>query len=145
MQLRTLPHGSTHAAQDPSPLAGIAGLDLTEGLRLAMGREALYRRLLTHFVQGQSGALQHVANALARGDAEGAARAVHTLKGTSAQIAAPMLHEAARLWEAALRDGLGAAELAHAEARVAAHLGPLVRVLCQRLDIPVPEGTPPRA
>jgi CheY-like chemotaxis protein/HPt (histidine-containing phosphotransfer) domain-containing protein len=68
-----------------------AGLDADLGLRLAMGREALYRSLLDMFVSGQRDFRAQLGLALANADWTGARRIVHTLKGAAAQIGATEL------------------------------------------------------
>ena len=78
-------------AEGVPALNPIAGLDLTLGLRLALGREALYRSLLDKFVSGQRDFHARISQALAAADWPVAVRIAHTLKGTAAQIGATEL------------------------------------------------------
>ncbi|MDD2729535.1 PAS domain S-box protein [Malikia sp.] len=88
-----------------SALAGVDGLDARLGLGQVMGREALYREILTRFVASQRDQAEAIARALADGRRDEAQRLAHTLKGLTAQIGALPLREQAGRLEAALRDG----------------------------------------
>ncbi|SDI41838.1 Signal transduction histidine kinase [Propionivibrio dicarboxylicus] len=87
------------APPEPSPIAGI---DFRVGLRFALGREALYNRLLDKFVGTQSDFRAQITRALAAADWIGAARIAHTLKGAAAQIGAIDLPEQAAKLESSI-------------------------------------------
>ena len=72
-------------------LAGVAGLDVPTGLRLALNREKLYRALLEKFIENQSDVPAQATAALDADDWLTAERLAHTLKGVAAQIGAPAL------------------------------------------------------
>ncbi|MEN9904301.1 MAG: hypothetical protein RLZZ555_866, partial [Pseudomonadota bacterium] len=86
-------------------LAEIDGLDARQGLSLVLGREALYRDVLSRFVSSQRGQAEAIVQALADGRRDEARRMAHTVKGLAAQIGALPLTEQAAQLEAALRDG----------------------------------------
>ena len=120
-------------------LADIEGLDARRGLGLVMGRERLYRELLTRFVASQSGQAKAIAQALASGQRDEARRLAHTLKGLAGQIGAlPLREQAARL-EAALRDG--EADPAPLLAGIASELPRLGAAIAARL----PQAAAPQA
>ena len=100
--------GRDDPAREPgwiTALSGIDGLDARRGLSQLLGRDALYREILSRFVSGQRDTASRIGEALAAGQRDKAQRLAHTLKGLAAQIGAlPLREQAARL-EAALRDG----------------------------------------
>ncbi|WP_156924453.1 ATP-binding protein [Derxia gummosa] len=77
-----------------------ARLDADAGLRLVGGMRDLYARVLHGFVQAYAGGLPLTPES----GAADVARAVHTLKGLSAQIGATRLHRACLAWEATWRE-----------------------------------------
>ncbi|WP_139826420.1 ATP-binding protein [Derxia lacustris] len=77
-----------------------ARLDVDAGLQLVGGMRDLYARLLRGFAQAYAGGLPLTADS----GADEVARAVHTLKGLSAQIGATRLHRACLAWEATWRE-----------------------------------------
>src|SRR5690606_36298414 len=89
-----LPDGSL-----PPPLPE---LDMTQGLRNALGRPAFYAELLHRFMDSQGGVAERIAQALAQGHQEQAARDAHTLRGLAGTVGAIVLQDAA----ARLEDGL---------------------------------------
>ena len=98
-------------ARGPAPgwiteLAAIDGLDARLGLEQLLGREALYRDILSRFVTSQRGQADAIAQAIAAGQRDEAQRLAHTLKGLAAQIGARTLNEQAARLEEALRQGL---------------------------------------
>ena len=86
-------------------LADVAGLDARLGLGQVLGREALYRDVLTRFVASQRDQAAAIAQAMKTGQRDQAQRLAHTLKGLAAQIGALPLSEQAGQLEAALRAG----------------------------------------
>ncbi|MGB3449881.1 MAG: response regulator [Giesbergeria sp.] len=77
-------------------------LDMTQGLRNALGRPAFYAELLHRFMDSQGGVAERIAQALAQGHQEQAARDAHTLRGLAGTVGAIALQDAA----ARLEDGL---------------------------------------
>lgn len=134
------------AAAPASTTWQVPGLDAAAGLRLALGRESLYRSLLTTFVHGQADWLQRFAQARQDGDAALALRMAHTLKGVAAQIGAQPLSQAAQALEGALQRGEGEAVVEPLQAAVRAGLQPLLDGLrAQRLTVaatPAMAGAP---
>jgi len=85
-------------------LPAVPGLDLALGLRNAMGRRALYADMLRRFLEGQGGAAERIAEALAAGNADLATREAHTLRGLAGTVGAVALQECAGQLEDALRE-----------------------------------------
>jgi two-component system sensor histidine kinase/response regulator len=83
-------------------LEAIPGLDTGLGLRAALDRPSLYRSLLHKFVKSQRDFEARFGQALAGADWSSAERLAHTLKGTSAQIGALDLRDAAQRLERAI-------------------------------------------
>ncbi len=96
------------AARVPTaaPSAGAAlpvlpGLDSVAGLARVGGNQALYLRLLDQFAERQADAGNRVAQALRSGDAQGAQRIAHTVRGVAGNIGlAPLQATAAALEQA---------------------------------------------
>ncbi|MEY5097479.1 MAG: hypothetical protein RJA36_198 [Pseudomonadota bacterium] len=125
------PAGAASAALPA--LENIAGLDVAQGLRRVLGREALYRDLLEKFVSGQGDAPQRIGAALAAGEHAEAERAAHTLKGVAAQIGAARLSERALALEQAIRAGEPLAVLEPLQVALAGELQPLLQALARQL------------
>ncbi len=101
---------ASHQAPGTEPawitgLAETSGLDARLGLSQVLGRETLYRDVLSRFVTSQRDLASAIAQALEAGQQDEARRLAHTLKGLAAQIGALPLREQAAELEAALRDG----------------------------------------
>ena len=79
----------------------VPGVDVRAGLATAMGNEALYRRLLRKFYDGQKDFARLFAEALASADPSEAERCAHTLRGTAGTIGAKEVKEAAEALERA--------------------------------------------
>ena len=79
----------------------VPGVDVRAGLATAMGNEALYRRLLRKFYDGQKDFATLFAKALASADPSEAERCAHTLRGTAGTIGAKEVKEAAEALERA--------------------------------------------
>ena len=117
-------------AEGPHSLHAIAGLDVNLGLRYALGREALYRRLLDKFVAGQQGFQARINQALADGDWTGAKRIAHSLKGAAAQIGSSELPGLAAQLESSIgqhEPGTSLLPLQQQASAVAVQLATLIR------------------
>ncbi len=113
--------------------AGIDGLDAGLGLRQALGREALYRKLLSSFVKSQAEMPWRIEAALADSDWPRAEREAHTLKGVAAQIGALEIRTLAEQLEAAIRNREPQEKLDKTEATLAAALEQLIEAVSKRL------------
>ncbi|RFO97683.1 hypothetical protein DIC66_07450 [Rhodoferax lacus] len=96
----TLSPGSTSTLALPQ---GIAGLDVEQGLRRVLGKEAVYTKMLRKFMGGQHDAVAQIKWALASGDWEDAERLAHTLKGVAGNLGATVVQSDAAALEAALQ------------------------------------------
>ena len=111
-------------------LPEVPGLDTEQGMVTTQNNVALYLRLLRKFRESRGNDFEKVfANAIASGDAEGAERAAHTLKGVAGSIGATELYEAAVTLNEACKRGAEASELQGLFAHVTAILGPLLSAL----------------
>jgi PAS domain S-box-containing protein len=88
----------------------IQGIDVPAGLRRTGGNRQRYATLLRKFAEQQSGTVGAIETALAIGDAGGAERAAHSLKGAAATLGASSLSEAAARTEAAIKSNGDVAE-----------------------------------
>jgi two-component system sensor histidine kinase/response regulator len=116
----------------------VDGLDAALGVRLALGRDALYRSLLTKFVAGQADAPARIAAALAAAEWTSAERHAHTLKGVAAQIGAGEIRTLAAALEQAIRDRQPDAARAALQDRLAGALASLIAALRARLPQAAP-------
>ena len=123
-------------------LEGIAGLDPAAGLRQAMGRDTLYRRLLLTFVTDQAATPGRLATALAAGDWTDAQRLAHTLKGVAAQIGAKGLSALAEQLEQAIQHRAPETRLADLRDAIAGPLNSLIETITARL---APSAPPDQA
>jgi PAS domain S-box-containing protein len=83
---------SAPSADDTPPeLPELPGIDKVDGLRRMMGRVPLYEKVLRDFRQRFAGEPTRIREALAAGDAKGARRRAHSLKGTAATVGAEAL------------------------------------------------------
>ena len=80
-----------------------AGVDTAGGLRTALGQQALYRKLLKRFMDGQRDTLERTRACLEGGQAQEATREAHTLAGVAGNIGAHALMRAAKELEQACR------------------------------------------
>ena len=80
----------------------LPGLAVAEGLKRVMGKREIYLRVLENFVSEKRGFVEHFVALLEQGDQEESRKAVHSLKGVAATIAANALSESARQAEAQL-------------------------------------------
>lgn len=72
-------------------LSGWQHIDTQLGLSLMMGKQDLYRQVLSRFRDGQANAAQHLQEALSALDDERALFLIHTLKGLAGSIGARQL------------------------------------------------------
>ncbi|MEO5339877.1 MAG: response regulator [Magnetococcus sp. MYC-9] len=86
----------------PSDLPGI---QITAALHRVKGNQRLLARLVVRLAETTTDMLRRVRDTLSRGDREGAARMVHTLKGSSGNISAVDLYEGLTELERAIRQG----------------------------------------
>ncbi|MBK5914055.1 PAS domain S-box protein [Rhodocyclus purpureus] len=110
-------------------LSEVTGLDAKQGLRLALGREALYLGLLAKFVAGQADAPARIAQALAGGDLAVAERLAHTLKGVAAQIGAGDVRSLAEQLEHAIHNRAPTVLLEKLQAQTVTALAVLIEAL----------------
>ena len=133
-------------ASSPAPqeaLPPIAGLDTNDGLARVGGNRTLYVKILRQFAEQQGPALDHVADALARGDHALAERLAHTLKGVAGNIGATSVQSAAAVLERAIRDRSNADEVKRAEQQVGSVLEPLVAGIRTALGAAAPDASAP--
>jgi signal transduction histidine kinase/DNA-binding response OmpR family regulator/HPt (histidine-containing phosphotransfer) domain-containing protein len=87
----------------------IPGIDTAGALKRTGGNPKRYESLLRKFAQSAPGAVQEIRIALAGHDTATAARAAHSLKGSSANLGAASLAEVAAKAETAITTGVGVA------------------------------------
>jgi HPt (histidine-containing phosphotransfer) domain-containing protein len=116
------------AGAAPAPAAtaipDIPGIDVADGLRRMLNRQALYEKVLRDFHVRFVGEAGRIRQALATGDTEAAARQAHSLKGTGGMVGAKGVAEQAALLEQAIKAGSP-----EVEARLAQFEGELNQVL----------------
>lgn len=84
-------------------------IDVDDALKRVGGNEALYKKLLGRFIEGNY--LEPICSAIQSGDMEEAAKSAHTLKGVSANLSLVKIQLASVELEHAIKDGLGHNEL----------------------------------
>lgn len=107
-------------------------LDVADALGRVMGDRALCARMLGRFRDDYRHGAAPIRDAIARGDLPLARRIAHTLKGASAMISAPALHQQASALELALGPASSSADaelLASLESALSAVLQAIERVL----------------
>jgi len=120
------------ASGDPQAKAwptAIEGLDLTLGLRRAMGVKKLYSSMLGRFLEGRKDTPSRIREALDAGDIKAAELLVHSLRGLSAQIGATQVPAHAQALEQALHGEQPRATLDALLERLEASLGELIAAL----------------
>ncbi|MES1162859.1 MAG: response regulator, partial [Rhizobacter sp.] len=97
------------AASAPSedPLARLPGIDVQIGRNSTMSNDALYRRLLGMYREGQRHFGAQFGTARASGDHATALRLVHNLRATSGSLGAVAVQQSARALETACARGDG--------------------------------------
>jgi two-component system, sensor histidine kinase and response regulator len=91
--------------------SSIPGLDCEQGLKRMNGSLAGYQRLLRIFADDQADAVERLRAKLRAGDKREATRIAHTLKGAAGSLGATWVQASAARAEAAVRDGVDAAEI----------------------------------
>ena len=104
----------------------LAGIDTRFGLATALNQEALYRRLLRKFRDGQENFADLFAQAQAGPDTTAAQRCAHTLNGTAATVGAKQVQAAAAQLELACKQQAPQAQI---DALLQAVLAELVPVM----------------
>ncbi len=123
------PEPALSDAADPAWPAALAGLDLTLGLRRAMGMKPLYLSLLGRYRDGRRDTPARIRQALDAGDVKTAELLSHSLRGVSAQIGATQVPGDAQALEEAIHEGHARASLDVLLARLDSSLGELVSAL----------------
>ena len=127
----------------PRPLPPLMpGISVTRGLATANNNEALYRRLLVRFRDGQAGFAEQFAAAQQDADPTAVQRLAHTLKGTAGNVGAIAVEGAAADLEMACQAGRSPTEMQIMLTAVLNALGPVLEGLAH-LDTPAPSGAPP--
>jgi two-component system sensor histidine kinase/response regulator len=97
--------------QDPAELqqrlSAIPGLDLDQGLTIAHGKWALYRRLLALFADLHADDAECLRQQLQAQDWTAMQRVAHTLKGTAGNLGAVQIQAAAEALQTAIRQNAG--------------------------------------
>jgi len=98
-------------------LARCPGMDVRQGLRMLRDNHEKYVGLLRRMVATYRASVSSIGDALAAGNAEGARRIVHSIKGIAATLGATGIADTALALETPLRS-LPDAERAHAVAEL---------------------------
>ena len=80
-------------------------LNWQDGVARVVDNRGLYAKLLGRFSESEKEAANNIAEALGQGDMEKAAYLTHSLKGTSANLGAEQLSQAALDLEAVIKSG----------------------------------------
>ena len=136
-----MPDAAGAAGSLAERLAGIPGLDVATGLRLARGREPLYLKLLQKFVDSEQQFVAQLAAALDKNDLATAVNLAHTLKGVAGQVGAETVHGLAALLERSLKEGEPAPVFDTLKLQIAELLDRLLPALSAALP-PEPGGRP---
>jgi HPt (histidine-containing phosphotransfer) domain-containing protein len=83
----------------------IPGIDVADGLRRMLNRQALYEKVLRDFHARFVGEAGRIRQSLAAGETEAATRQAHSLKGTGGMVGAKGVAEQAALLEQAIKTG----------------------------------------
>ncbi|WP_295443602.1 ATP-binding protein [uncultured Thiodictyon sp.] len=118
-------------------LAAIPGLDTTLALRSVAGRADRLLRVLRVFINSSGDHPARVRKLLAAGDAPGAQRIAHSLKGAAATLGATEVQTQALALELALREGRPHAEIEPLIDRLDATLSGLLVAIRDSIDAPV--------
>jgi PAS domain S-box-containing protein len=95
-----------------SEIAPLPGLDLSATLKRLNGNRALYGQIAGMVCTKHADAGEQLARLLSLGDADGARRQLHTLKGVVINMGAVALGESIQVLEARLKEGAAADDLA---------------------------------
>ena len=113
-------------ARDADPLARLPGIDARIGRNSTMSNDALYRRLLGMYREGQRNFGAQFAAARAGGDHATALRLVHNLRATSGSLGAAAVQQSARALETACARGSDDAEITELLDTVISDLDPVI-------------------
>jgi signal transduction histidine kinase/CheY-like chemotaxis protein len=127
------PRATPTKGAKPSGKFAVAGLDVATSLRRLGGNEALYRKALGMFIDGQDDCVTRVRTALAAGERTEAVRAAHTLKGAAAVIGADDVVAAAADIEGSIKGGVDASDVELRLDALGAKLGALIGRLREKL------------
>ncbi len=125
-------------------LERLPGLDLAAGLKMVLGRKALYLSLLEKFSTSQRDFSARLHARLAGGDRADAERLAHTLKGMAGQVGVQALREAAERLEQAIH-ALAPGDSTAACAPFVADVDAQLETLLAQLDTALHPGRPPAA
>ncbi len=127
---RELPAEAATGSRDGERLpTGIEGLNITAALERLDGRTAIYRRLLTSFVENREDFQQIILDAVRGGDRGAAIRHAHTVKSTAGIIGADELQRLAQMVEAAIETDEQPEAIEHSVALFAVELERIVAAL----------------
>jgi two-component system sensor histidine kinase/response regulator len=124
----------------PTPDTGWAGIDREQALKRVRGNQAVLEKILLSFHDNQKETCEQVESLLAAGNVQDAIMALHTLKGSAANIGATMLATLAATAETSCREGdrikltLDMALLAAELRRVIEGLSPLAQAQATHPD-----------
>jgi CheY-like chemotaxis protein/predicted Ser/Thr protein kinase len=124
-------------------VSAISALDVQQGLRRVLGKQALYLELLGKFARTQDRVPAQIRSALQAGDAELARRLAHTLRGVAGNLGASALQAQAAEVETRIASGAAPHELDVALEQLARLLDPLVAALAIALPaVPAASADP---
>jgi CheY-like chemotaxis protein len=104
----------------------LPGIDTRFGLATAMNKEALYRRLLLKFREGQGAFDELFAKARAEPEVAAAERCAHTLRGAAGNVGAKRVEQVAELLELACKQHAPEAQIDELLRRVLGELEPVM-------------------
>lgn len=143
---QSLPECPAAACAEPCrPSAAQGSIDRDEGLRRVGGNAALYRQLLTQFIDEYSDAAARLTTSWRQGDSEAAGRLAHAIKGVAGNLGAVALYAAAAALETALNKAPAdqEKEIAGFQERFAAKLDECLTIMREYLqEEPVPAEPP---
>ena len=125
----------------PPALGGLSGIESRLGLANVMGDEALFRRLLCMFRDGEASFADRFHDACAAHDVRLAQRLAHDLKSAAGTLGAHAIEEAAGALERACRKGAGTAETEALLTTVVLALDPVIASLHSLQSPPPSHGS----
>ena len=126
--------GNTNETRDLSALKTLGGIDVDAALELVQGNEAMYRRILKKFRDGNRDFESRFRDALNGTDPSAPRRIAHTLKGNAGYVGAAILQQGAQQLETDCGEAATAQELEEKLVEVNAELMSLIEVLDRFLD-----------
>ena len=115
-------------------LHALKGIDINVGMSTTMDNEALYRRLLVKFYEGQKDFSSIFLKSQKDQDASAAIRYAHTLKGNAGNIGAKGIQQAAAELEEACKNNASATQTQELLSRVALELEPVIASLATMIE-----------